>query len=74
MDDFLFKGNRLYVSRTSLWEKVIKELLGGMLGGHFGGDKTLASVEERYYWSQLGKDMVTIVKNYPLCQVYKGQA
>ena len=34
----------------------------------------MASVEERYFWPQLGKDAITIVRSCPVCQIPKGQA
>ena len=57
-----------------LREKVTRDLYEGELGGHFERDKTVSSVEERYYRAQLGKNVTTIVRSCPICQVFKGQA
>ena len=50
---FPFQENQLCIARSSLREQVVRELHGEGLGGHIGREKTIALVDEQYYWPKL---------------------
>ena len=54
-DGFLFKGNLLCIPKLSLRDQLIKEAHERGISAHFGRDKTLATLAERYYWPHMKK-------------------
>lgn len=57
-DDYLFKGRRLYILRSSLHNNLIKQLHSSNLSRHIGGDKTIVGLEELnigHNWTQMLK-------------------
>ena len=45
----------------------------GGLAGHFGRDKTIALVEDRFYWLSMKKDVARIVAHCRTCQLDKAK-
>ncbi|XP_038683092.1 uncharacterized protein LOC119983499 [Tripterygium wilfordii] len=71
-EGFLFKDLRLCIPAGSIREFLIQELHQGGLAGHFGIDKTLSLVEDRFYWPHLRRDVTKVVKQCRICQLNKG--
>ena len=57
--------------QTSFRDLLIWEMDAGSLAGHFGRDKTIALVEDRFYWPSLKKDVARIVAQCRTCQLAK---
>ena len=68
----LLKGVQLCIPRSSMRLNLIKEKHSGGLDRHFGINKTLSFLKEKYYWAQMSKDVQNFVKSYGVCQVAKG--
>ena len=48
----LFKGIQLCIPRGSMRENIVNKKHSGGLAGHFGIDKTVKLIYERYCWPQ----------------------
>ena len=53
----LFKGIQLCIHRSSMRLNPIHEKHNCGLAGHFEIDKTLSLLKEKYYWTQMYKDV-----------------
>ena len=69
----LFKGIQLCIPRSSMRLNLIKEIHSGGLVGHFGIDKTLSFLKDRYYWPQMYKDVQKFVRSCGICKFQKKQ-
>ena len=71
---FLFKWLHLCVPRGPLKTYIIQEMHGGGLSACVGKDKTIALVEERFYWLYMRRDITKHVQRCLICQTAKGVA
>nr|CAD1817170.1 unnamed protein product [Ananas comosus var. bracteatus] len=67
-------GNQLCIPEGSLREQIVRELHGNGLGGHFGRDKTMSMVTDRYFWPKMFKDVDRLVKRCYAYQFGKGSS
>ncbi|GAB2279375.1 hypothetical protein Dimus_039348 [Dionaea muscipula] len=56
-DGFLFIDHRLCVPNCSVRDLLVRESHGGGLMGHFGVAKTLAILQEHFFWPHMKKDV-----------------
>ncbi|KAK8936663.1 hypothetical protein KSP39_PZI012026 [Platanthera zijinensis] len=71
-DGYLFRNGKLCIPQSSLRLHIIWELHSGGLSGHFGRDKTITLVEEKFYWPKLKAMVGRVVSSCRTCQVSKG--
>ena len=70
---YLFKVTKLCIPWTSFKDLLIWEMHLGDLVGHFGRDKTIALVEDIFYWPSLKKNVARIVAQCKTCQLAKAK-
>ena len=70
---YLFKVTKLCVPRISFRDLLIWEMHAGGLAGHFGRDKTIALVEDRFYCPSMKRDVARIVAQCRTCQIAKAK-
>ncbi|PKU70505.1 hypothetical protein MA16_Dca027660 [Dendrobium catenatum] len=70
-DGYLFKSQKLCIPNTSLREFLVWELHDGGLAGHFGQAKTVAALENRFYWPTLKRDVGKLLRRCHTCQLAK---
>lgn len=46
---------------------LVEEIDGGVLGGHFGVERTLDAVGWHYWWDGMRKDVEEIIRGCPEC-------
>ena len=73
VDDFLFRRTRLCIPNTSLRDNLFWEIHAGGIVGHFGRDKTIILMKDRFSWPSVGLNVVRIVSHCRMCQVAKGR-
>ena len=69
-EGMLFKGIQLCIPRSSMRLNLIKEKHSGGLAGHFGIDKTLSLLKEKYYWTQMYNSANTQPISYVFDSIY----
>jgi hypothetical protein len=73
LDGFLFRENKLCVPNCSMRELLVQESHGGGLMGHFGVAKTLAILQEHFYWLHMKRDIERICGRCVTCRQAKSK-
>ena len=70
---YLFKVTKLCIPWTSFRDLLIWEMHAGSLAEHFRRDKTIALIEDGFYWPSLKRDVARIVTRCKTCQLAKAK-
>jgi len=72
-DNYLFRKNKLCIPNCSLRELLLLESHGGGLMGHFGIAKTLAVLQEHFFWPHMKRDVERICGRCVTCKQAKSR-
>ncbi|XP_071933765.1 uncharacterized protein [Coffea arabica] len=72
-DGFLFHVDKLCVPNSSIRDLLIREAHSGGLMGHFGITKTLAMLQEHFYWPHMRRDVERMVGRCVTCHKAKSK-
>jgi len=72
-EGFLFREHRLCVPNCSMRDLLVRESHGGGLMGHFGVAKTLAMLQEHFYWPCMKRDVELICGRCITCRQAKSR-
>jgi len=70
-EGFLFKGNKLCISKSPLRDLVVKKAHEGALAEHFCTKKTLEILKGHFYWPKMGGDIHKVISRCAICHMAK---
>ena len=66
------QGRKRAVVPVHLQEQILKEYHGGVMAGHFSGDRLYKLASRHWWWETLYKDAVSYCRNCPECAIVSG--
>ena len=73
-DDYFMRAKKLCIPESSLRLLLLQEAHGGRLMGHFGRDKTFATLSKNYFWPQMFRDVSRFTNRCSTCCKAKSKA
>ena len=73
-DGYLMRANKLCIPESSLRLLLLQESHGGGLMGHFGCDKTFATLSKNYYWPKMFRNVNHFTNQCLACRKAKSKA
>lgn len=70
-DGYLMRANKLCIPESSLRLLLLQEAHGGGLMGHFGRDKTFATLSKNYFWPKMFRDVSRFTNRCSTCRKAK---